>query len=230
MLRNKNIKIFGHRGAAGLAFENSLPAIQRALDEGVDGIEIDVWKTTDDKIVVFHDAYLDRLTEKSGLIRKLGSNEVNAILLRSGDAIPTLFEVIRLIKKSGIQLLVEIKSEDALDLTLEILRDNLDASRYIVGSFFHAIIKECKDAHPELQTAIMFECVPLQLEEYLQQINVDYIVTAVETFNDYLLDTIKKQGRKLLFYTVNTPADIALAIQAAPYGIITNYPNLFVEK
>ncbi len=53
MLRNKDIKIFGHRGAAGLAFENTLDSIQRGIDAGVDGIEIDVWKTVDNEIVVF---------------------------------------------------------------------------------------------------------------------------------------------------------------------------------
>jgi len=230
MLRNKDIKVFGHRGAAGLVFENSLPAIQRALDEGVDGIEIDVRKTTDDEVIVFHDAYLDRLTGKTGLVRNLSSNDIRAIRLKSGDTIPTLLEVVQLIQKRNVQLLVEVKHEAALGLTLEILKNNLTASSYIVGSFFHAVIQQCKQKHPDIQTAIMFECVPVQLNEYLQQINADYIVTAIETYNDYLLDTVKRQERKLLFYTVNTPAETELAIEAAPYGIITNYPDLFAEK
>jgi glycerophosphoryl diester phosphodiesterase len=229
MLRNKNIMIFGHRGAAGLAFENTLQSIQRGLDEGVDGIEIDVWKTTDNELVVFHDTYLDRLTEQSGLIHSLSSNDIRTIKLKNGDRIPTLFEVIRLIKKSNAQLLVEVKAEDAFDLTLTMLKKNLDASGYIVGSFFHSGIKQCKDVNPEVQTAIMFECVPLQFDKYLQQVNPDYIVTSIETYNQYLLDTINAQGRKLLFYTVNTAPEIELAIQASPYGIITNYPDLFAR-
>jgi glycerophosphoryl diester phosphodiesterase len=230
MLRNKDIRIFGHRGAAGLAFENTLQSIQRGLDEGVNGIEIDVWKTVDNEVVVFHDTYLDRLTEHSGLIRSLSSNDIRTIRLKNGDRIPALLEVIQLIKKSNTQLLVEIKAEDALDLTLTMLKKNLDASGYIVGSFFHSIIKQCKDVSPEVQTAIMFECVPLQLDEYLEQVNPDYIVTSIETYNQYLLDIVKAQGRKLLFYTVNTPPEMELAIQAAPYGIITNYPDLFAER
>src|SRR4051794_17789003 len=118
MLRNNDIKIFGHRGAAGLAFENTLQSIQRGLDEGVDGIEIDVWKTEDNELVVFHDAYLDRLTERSGLIRSLSSNDIRSIKLKNGSSIPTLLEVIQLMKKSNAQLLVEVKAENALDLTL----------------------------------------------------------------------------------------------------------------
>ncbi len=122
----------------------------------------------------------------------------------------------------------KIKDEAALDQTLEILNNNLAVSKYIAGSFFHAIVPRCKATNPAVQTAIMFEGVPYRLEEYLQQVNADYIVTAIETFNDYLLDVIKKQGRKLLFYTINTPAEAALAMDAAPYGIITNYPDLYV--
>ena len=230
MFRNKNIRVFGHRGAAGLVFENTLLSIQRAIDEGVDGIEIDVWKTTDNEIVVFHDAYLNRLTEKSGLIRNLSADDIHATKLKNGNTIPTLLQVVQLIQQSNVQLLVEIKDEAALDLTLEILKNNLDTSAYIIGSFFHNCIQQCKQNNPEVQTAIMFECVPVQLDEYLQRVNADYTVTAIETYNDYLLDTVKQQGRKLLLYTVNTPAEIELAIVAAPYGIITNYPNLFVEK
>src|SRR3954453_2835829 len=128
MLRNKDLRIFGHRGAAGLAFENTLQSIQRGLDEGVDGIEIDVWKTMDDELVVFHDAYLDRLTERSGLIRNLSSSDIRTIKLKNGDSIPALLEVIQLIKKSNAQLLVEVKAEDAFDLTLAMLKKNLDAS------------------------------------------------------------------------------------------------------
>ncbi len=229
MLRNKDIRIFGHRGAAGIAFENTLQSIQKGLDEGVDGIEIDVWKTADGELVVFHDAYLDRLTERSGLIRSLSSNDICSIRLKNGDRIPTLLEVIQLIKRSDAQLLVEIKAEDALDLTLAMLKKNLEASGYIVGSFFHSIIKQCKDVNPEVQTAIMFECVPLQFDEYLQQVNPDYIVTSIETYNQYLLDIVKAQERKLLFYTVNTAPEIELAMKAAPYGIITSCPDLFAE-
>lgn len=226
MSKSKNLKIFGHRGAAGLAFENTLRSIQRALDEGVDGIEIDVWKTRDNELVVFHDAYLDRLTGKSGLIADLSSGERQALSLKNGDHIPTMYEAIQLIEKSSVHLLVEIKDERAFDLALHELRKSLDVSRFTIGSFYHSGIKQLKEANPEISIAIMFECVPVLFDDYLYKINPDYIVASIETYNSYLVDVVKEQGRKLLFYTVNSPAELSLARQAAPYGIITNYPNL----
>ncbi len=230
MLQNKDLKIFGHRGAAGLAFENSVSSIQKAIAIGVDGIEIDVWKTVDNELVVFHDTYLDRLTDKSGLIVDLDKAALDTIRLKNGEQIPKLIDVIELVKNSGVQLLVEVKSEDAFQPTIEILQVNIDNSEFIIGSFFHECIKNGKAAHPELQTAVMFEGIPAGLAQYLEEVNADYIVTSIETFNKKLLYTVAAQGRKLLFYTVNMPAEIALAKDAAPYGVITNYPDLFTQK
>lgn len=52
------MKIIGHRGARGLAPENTLSSLQAALDAGVDAIEIDVRVTADARVVLSHDAYI----------------------------------------------------------------------------------------------------------------------------------------------------------------------------
>ena len=49
------------------------------------------------------------------------------------------------------------------------------------------------------------------------------------TYNKYLLETIKRQNRKLVFYTVNSEPEIKLALNASPYAIITDFPNLFIK-
>jgi glycerophosphoryl diester phosphodiesterase len=222
-------KIFGHRGAAGLAFENSLASIQKAIELGVAGIEIDVWQTTDGEIVVFHDAYLDRLTNESGFISELNSYQLQVIKLKNGAEIPTLKAVIDLVKPHQIPLLVEVKAENAFDRTLQILERELPFAAFIIGSFYHQQIMEMKRQIPELQTAIIMEGVPVFLEAYLQKVNPDYVVAAIETHNSYLVQTVKAQNRKLLFYTVNLEPEIALALKAKPYGIITNFPDRLLE-
>ncbi|MFC5272272.1 glycerophosphodiester phosphodiesterase [Adhaeribacter terreus] len=222
-------KIFGHRGAAGLEFENTLASIKKAIDLGVAAIEIDVWQTTDHEIVVFHDAYLDRLTHASGFISELSYAKLKSIPLKNGAEIPTLQAVIELVKPYKIPLLVEVKAENAFAKTLEILESKLPYSDFMIGSFYHQQIMELKRQNPELQTAIMFECVPAFLEDYLQTVNPDYVVTAIETHNSYLVETVKAQNRKLLFYTVNLEQEITLALKAEPYGIITNFPDRLLK-
>jgi glycerophosphoryl diester phosphodiesterase len=199
MFKNNNIKVFGHRGAAGLEFENTLAGIQLALDHKVDGIEIDVWKTIDDEIVVFHDAYLDRLTESEGWIFDMHSDKLGNVKLKNGDRIPKLIEVIQLIKNNKYSVTCRSEIENALEQTIKLLQAELEPSNYIVGSFYHEVIKDCKKSNFEIQTAIMFECVPYLLDDYLKKINADYIISSIETYNQYLVDTVKIQGESFFF-------------------------------
>src|SRR5690349_17813438 len=196
------IKIIGHRGAAGLEFENTLASIQKALDLGVEIIEIDVWQTTDGEIVVFHDAYLDRLTETTGFIAETSYQELKNIPLKNGAEIPTLKAVISLIKLSAAQLIVEVKDPVALPETQKILENLLPFSRYYIGSFFHPGIRKLKLENPEIRTAIMLECVPVDFPEYLKKVNPDLVVISIETFDQEFINEIKTQNRKLVFYTV----------------------------
>jgi glycerophosphoryl diester phosphodiesterase len=223
-------KIFGHRGAAGLVFENSLASIKKAIELGVAGIEIDVWRTTDGEIVVFHDAYLDRLTSETGFISEMDAASLKKINLKNGDSIPTLKEVVALVKAHKIPLLVEVKAENAFAETLKILEAELAYADFMIGSFYHQTTMELKKANPELQTAIMFECVPVDLGSYLQKVDPDFVVASIETHNPHLVQTVKTQYRKLLFYTVNIEPEIELALRAEPYGIITNFPDKLIER
>lgn len=230
MSKSNNIKIVGHRGAAGLAAENSIESILTAMNLGVDCIEIDVWKTIDNEVIVFHDAYLDRLTNMSGFVSEMDYATLKKANLKNNEHIPTLKEVTKVVKGKNVQLLIEIKSEETFEPTLKILLEELPLSQFIIGSFFHKDIKSLKENNPKIQTSIMFESVPILLDDYLSTVNPDYVTISIETYNKYLLDTIKKQNRKLVFYTINIEPEIKLAFDALPYAIVTNFPNLFIKK
>ncbi len=230
MSKNSSIQIIGHRGAAGLAFENTLESILKAVEFKVDWVEIDVWKTIDGEIIVFHDSYLERLCNQKGFTAEINYKENKDIRLKNGTVIPTLKKIVRLAKERQIKLLVEVKSEDAFVGTLNILKEELPVGDYIIGSFIHSGVQKIKKHEQEIPTAIMFESVPVLLDQYLTLINCDYVIVSIETYNHYLIETIKSQDRKLVFYTVNTPPEIELALRNNPDAIITNFPNLFNRK
>jgi len=77
--------VIAHRGASADAHENSLAAFRLALEQGADGIELDVHVTTDQEVVVFHDAELD-----GRQIRNLQSAIVLSHRLPNGERIPSL--------------------------------------------------------------------------------------------------------------------------------------------
>ncbi len=132
-LKGKDFVVIAHKGASGekLAPENTLPAIEMALEMGVDMIELDVRHTKDEEIVVFHDATLERTTnfrewkEANNITDDRGSG-VEAYTLEeikqldagswkdskwTGTQVPTLKEALDLID-GRCQVLIEIKHMD----------------------------------------------------------------------------------------------------------------------
>ena len=76
--------VIGHRGAMGHETENTLASIQKALDLGVDAIEIDVFQITSGETVVFHDERVDRLTNGAGRIEEYNLSDMKKLRLDGG--------------------------------------------------------------------------------------------------------------------------------------------------
>ena len=106
------VRIFAHRGASAYAPENTLPAFALAMQQGADGIELDVHLTKDGELVVIHDEKLDRTTNGTGLVKDYTLAELRSLCADNrmdGFAearIPTLREVLALIQPS--RMLVNI--------------------------------------------------------------------------------------------------------------------------
>jgi len=104
-----------HRGASGTAPENTLAAFKKAIEIGVDAVELDLHGTVDGEVVVIHDTSLDRTTDHQGCL-----NQTTLETIRRADAgrwfspefvvepVPTLVEALECIAKTTIAVL-EIK-------------------------------------------------------------------------------------------------------------------------
>ncbi|MCP5119633.1 MAG: glycerophosphodiester phosphodiesterase family protein [bacterium] len=95
----------GHRGTVRFAPENTVSAINKAIDMGIDLIEIDVRETADGHLVVVHDATVDRTTDGKGWVSKLTLDEIRALDAGSwfslgfkGEKIPTFDEALEVMK------------------------------------------------------------------------------------------------------------------------------------
>ena len=110
-----NVQIIGHRGAAGYAPENTIASFQKAMDLGVDFIELDIHQTADDELVVIHDNNVQRTTNGNGTIENLSLKEIKTLDAGSwfgtefeNEKVPTLDEVL-VLTKNKCKLLIEIK-------------------------------------------------------------------------------------------------------------------------
>jgi glycerophosphoryl diester phosphodiesterase len=98
----------GHRGAKAYAPENTLASFRKALEIGVDAVELDVRKTKDNELVVIHDADVKRTTDGEGLVSDLTLKEIKGFSSGDGEKIPTLQEALNFLDKK-VKVLIELK-------------------------------------------------------------------------------------------------------------------------
>jgi glycerophosphoryl diester phosphodiesterase len=137
--------VIGHRGAAAVRPENTLPSLSHAIELGVDAVEFDVRVTADDVAVVHHDANTIRTCGESLWIERssIGAlRRLDASTMFSGDfrashqvPIPLLDEVLDLTR--GVPVIIECKTADAVPFVLAALKLHNAADRAVVGSFVH---------------------------------------------------------------------------------------------
>ena len=92
-LEHDGVLAFAHRGGAGDAPENTMPAFQACVELGYTYVETDVHCTKDGKLVAFHDETLDRVTDRVGRISELTWNEVRQARV-AGESIPLLEDIL----------------------------------------------------------------------------------------------------------------------------------------
>ena len=109
-------KVFAHRGASGYAPENTLQAFSLAQEQGADGIELDVQLTKDGEVVVIHDETIDRTSTGKGYVRDYTLEELKKFSFHNhmekykGVKIPTLREVLELVKPGKMEVNIELKT------------------------------------------------------------------------------------------------------------------------
>jgi len=150
------VKVLGHRGCAGIEPENTTRAFKRAMDLGVDFIELDVRMSRDKKLVVIHDDKVDRTTNGNGYVRDLTFEEIRKLDAGKGEKIPSLEEAIDLLKKGKQRIAIEIKEPDTLEGILMIVKEEGLSNKVIIVSFWHNVLKTIKEIEPEIKTGAIF--------------------------------------------------------------------------
>lgn len=106
------VMIIGHRGARNLWPENSLEGFRNLVALGVEGVEFDVHLTSDGQLAVIHDPTLERTTTGSGPVGARTLADLQATTLRdSAEGIPSLDEVLTVLRDSPLELHIELKTD-----------------------------------------------------------------------------------------------------------------------
>lgn len=150
-----NILKIAHRGASGYAPENTLAAFKKAIELGADMIELDVHLTKDQELVVMHDETVNRTTDGKGKISKKILTEIKKLLINGHERVPTLQEVINLVK-GQCRLNIEIKNKGAAKNVLEIIKKNCVEQTTMVSSNYLRPLREVYKNNKNIEIALIF--------------------------------------------------------------------------
>ncbi|SNR55219.1 glycerophosphoryl diester phosphodiesterase [Maribacter sedimenticola] len=221
--------VIGHRGAMGHETENTLPSIQKALDLGVDMIEIDVFKIKSGEIVVFHDDTVDRLTNGPGNIEEYNIIQLHQLIVDGGHKIPTLQDVLKLIDNK-VALNIELKGAGTADkvnfiTNFYIEQRNWSPDNFLISSFNWDELREMRKHNPTIDIAVLTEDNPEDAIEVAKELNAVAINPFFEKLDQEMANKIHDAGLKIYTWTVNEPEDITAMKKIGVDGIITNFPE-----
>ena len=106
--RHDGLWVIGHRGAAGLAPENTLAGFEHAVRLGVDAVELDVHLSADEHLVVIHDERVDRTTNGTGEVAATAFDVLRTLDAGAGQRVPTLDEVLEAVP-ARVAVNIELK-------------------------------------------------------------------------------------------------------------------------
>lgn len=221
--------VIGHRGAMGHETENSLASIQKALDLGVDMIEIDVFNVESGETVVFHDDTVDRLTNGGGKIEEYTYYDVRKLTLDGGHKIPLLQDVLKLIDHK-VKLNIELKGSGTTNRVDFITKYYIEQKGwklddFLISSFKWDELRAMRKINPDIPIAILTEEDPVDAIFIAKELNAVAINPNFELLNAENNSKIKEAGFKIYPWTVNEPEDILKMKSFGVDGIITNFPE-----
>ena len=208
-------ELIAHRGASRERRENTLPAFERALELGADGIELDTHATSDGVVVVHHDPVPRAESGQKGLqgrpIAALTANELRTFRFPDGSWIPTLAEVADLVGDRSI-LYVELKARTIEQQVLGCLKPT--RTRYALHSFDHAAVQRSRRLASDVPTGILTSSYLLDPVGALHAAGARDYWQSLEFVDRELVDRVHDAGGRVIVWTVNGRAE-ADALRAA---------------
>lgn len=247
-LPNSRPLLVAHRGAMAVAPENSLASFDQALEDGAEGIELDVQLTADGVPVVFHDPDLRRITGRQGAISDYVWNDLRQLDFGrwfsedyAGTKLLRLKDVLHLYTLRT-RLFVELKSAAPGG------RRSEKASRRLAASVCRMLLKHAGSGHPEGLYLLSFDAEMLEVvhrqapglktilnqagpghgpEASWAQANAEALYgygLPLESLEKSFTESMHAAGKKILVWSCNTTGQLDAALDAEADFIVSDDP------
>lgn len=230
-----NQYIVGHRGAMGLAPENTLKAFKIGCESNAQAVECDIHLSKDKKLIVIHDNTLDRTTNGKGWVGDFTLAELKGFDAGDGETIPTLQEVVELVMGYHKKLIIEIKGEswevvkETTDSLLGYLKNNKYSDKFIIHSFWHEAVRLVKENYPQIKTAVimMLGLPPQKMIDLIESANADGAAIAYDYISPELVRLASEKNLFLDAWVLNYETTFNRLKEMGVNGLITNHPGKF---
>lgn len=243
-------RLFAHRGSCGTHPENTLEAFAEGLAAGAERLELDVHRTRDGHIVVFHDDDLARTTDANGLLRHRTLAELKSLdagwrfedeagghpFRGRGIRIPTLSEVLEAFP--GVALNIEVKHDDGT--TVERFFDVLDRHGardcVLAAAYEDPILRRIRAVAPDMLTSLSGDEVVAFFAAWMSGSLADYVPPGkafqvppdhegMEIVTAEFVKAVHGLGMEVHVWTINVEAEVARLLDLGVDGVMTDFPS-----
>jgi glycerophosphoryl diester phosphodiesterase len=233
-IKSQRPRYLAHRGlfsTSSNVVENSLDAFKRAKDQGY-GVELDVQMSTDDQLVVFHDASLMRMCGVDQLVQAMTSDELMKLkLMKSKSSICLFDEVLAL---NLPYLMIEIKPTKRRSETVQAVLHALSTYQepYSICSFDPRIVLEVKRQAPSVERGLIMEAyLSNQTLSWGQRIVLEFALLCGVIRPHYLSFDVKHPSFvRSLYTTLKWPSAVWTIREQAQEDMLKSYQTLIFEQ
>lgn len=225
--------VIGHRGAGAYLPDNTLAACALAVEQGADGIEVDVQMSADGRLVLFHDFNVKNTTNGDGKVTQMTLTELKALDLGEGQRIPTLDDLLEMLGPSTLYNL-EIKDFSISDRGVETaVADRVEShnlqEHVLISSFNPFAVRRARRVFSN-RTKVALIRAPglLKYGYWLAQGEADHPYHA-QVHEKYMAWAKRRGFQQVNVWTVDDPAEACRLADLGVNAIVTNKPDVIVQ-
>lgn len=220
------MEIIGHRGACGLAPENTIASFRKALEHHVDGIEFDLRVTKDAVVIVHHDSHL---TDPNGKQLAVAESTYKELHAHKKDLV-TFEELLKTIGHP-VPLFVEIKPGEPVQPIIKIIKARLaegwKPEYFRLLSFSQEILLELQAALPDIEKVVLEKWSGVRASQRARQLGTKRVIMRQRWLWWGFIRQVAKSGYKLGGYSIDDPEKAKRWQRWGLYTVVTNYPDRF---
>lgn len=218
--------VYGHRGAAAEFPENTRAGFRRALELGIEGIELDVHLSKDGVPVIIHDETLDRTTNAKGPVADFTVEELRQVDAGDGEYVPTLAEVLDLVG-DRVHVDIEIKANAAGAAVLEEVRGR--DTRWVISSFDWDVLRYVRSVDKEAELWVLSVGASDDALAVIDEVGATALAIWQRALDEDVARMLVDRSVPFWPWTVNDPDQARQFLEWGAFGICTDEPASLQE-